>query len=589
MTAGSAHCAEAQSHRSRGFCFSSLTSRHTLRSWITGRRSVTIEQPYQSDHTPNLVTDVLTSPSQSPERRRSGNPRPRRIILFVSVMIAVIFIAVLALSIWWPFHQQSVLQDLQEASDSRVKVGAFHSTYFPYPGCILENVVFARDSNPKPLMTVQKLTLQGTYAGILARHLKSITADGMRITVPPFGTGPAFHTTRSPITIGQIVTRDAILEFMSRNADGEPLRFDIHEADLRDVGWKEPLTYRVNLHNPKPPGEISASGKFGVWDQQDAARTPVSGEYKFEKADLGVFEGIAGTLSSGGKFSGTLGHMDISGTTDVPDFNVKSGVNQVDLKTEFNAYVDAIHGDTFLKRVDAYFQKTHVVAQGSITRSDGKGRVALIELSTRNGRIEDILRLFSHEKRAPMAGAVTLTAKVTIPSGKQRFLRKVILRGDFGIGGGEFSNPSTQEGVDKLSAGARGEKDKSDPATVLSDLKGQVILENGVGNFTDLSFGVPGAAASMHGTYDLISHKIDLRGQMQVDSKISNTTTGGKALVLKMMEPFFKKHKQGEIVPVRISGTYDNPTFGLDFNDKRARQVTLPRSSQATAPTRHLP
>jgi hypothetical protein len=550
---------------------------------------VTIEQPYQADRTPTLVTDVLTSSSQSTDRDRSGKPGSRRIVLFLSVTAAVIFIAVLALSVWWPFREQSIVQNLQEASDSHVKVGALHSTYFPYPGCILENVVFTRDSNAKPLITVQKLTLQGTYAGILARHLKSITADGMRISVPPFGTGPAFHTTRSPITIGQIVTRDAILEFVSSNADGEPLRFDIHEADLRDVGWKEPLTYRVNLHNPKPPGEISASGKFGVWDQQDAARTPVSGEYKFERADLGVFEGIAGTLSSAGKFNGTLGHIDISGATDVPDFNVKSGVNHVDLKAEFSAYVDAIHGDTFLKRVDAYFQKMHMVAQGSIARSEGKGRVALIELSTRNGRIEDLLRLFSHQKNAPMAGAVTLTAKVTIPSGKQRFLRKVILRGNFGIGGGEFSNPSTQEGIDKLSAGARGEKDNSDPATVLSDLKGQVILENGIGNFTDLSFGVPGAAASMHGTYDLISHKIDLRGQMQVDSKISNTTSGGKALVLKMMEPFFKKHKQGEIVPVRISGTYNSPTFGLDFNDKRARQVTLPQNTPGKVPARHLP
>jgi hypothetical protein len=535
------------------------------------------------------VTDVLTASSSSTNRERSGNPGPRRLVVFLSLIAVVILIVVVGLSVWWPFREQSIIQELQQAGDSHVQIRAFHGTYFPYPGAILEGVIFTRDSNVKPVITVQKLTLQGTYAGILARHLKSITAEEMRITVPPFGTGPAFHTTRSPITIGQIVTRDAILEFASRNPADEPLRFDIHEADLRDVGWKEPLTYRVSLHNPLPSGEISASGKFGVWDQQDAARTPVSGEYKFERADLGRLDGIGGTLSSGGKFSGTLGHIDIAGKTDVPDFNVQSGGNQVDLKTEFSAYVDAIHGDTFLKHVDAYFEKTHVVAQGSIARPEGKERVALIEFSTRNGRIEDLLRLFSDQKNAPMAGAVTLTAKVTIPSGEQRFLRKVILHGKFGIGGGEFSNPSTQQEVDKLSAGARGEKEAPNPATVLTDLKGQVDLENGMGNFTSLSFGVPGAAATLHGTYGLISHKIDLRGEMQVDSKISNTTTGGKALVLKMMEPFFKKRKQGEIVPVRISGTYDNPTFGLDFNDKRAKQVTLPKSTRGTVPARHLP
>ncbi len=91
----------------------------------------------------------------------------------------------------------------------------------------------------------------------------------------------------------------------------------------------------------------------------------------------------------------------------------------------------------------------------------------------------------------------------------------------------------------------------------------------------------------MHGTYNLISHKIDLRGQMQVDSKISNTTSGAKALLLKVMEPFFKKRHKGEVVPVRISGTYEHPTYGLDLNDKSAQNVPPPShtsSRRALAP-----
>jgi hypothetical protein len=43
-----------------------------------------------------------------------------------------------------------------------------------------------------------------------------------------------------------------------------------------------------------------------------------------------------------------------------------------------------------------------------------------------------------------------------------------------------------------------------------------------------------------------------------------------------MMEPFFKKRRRGEIVPVRISGTYEHPTFGLDLNDKKAQKVPEP-------------
>jgi hypothetical protein len=186
------------------------------------------------------------------------------------------------------------------------------------------------------------------------------------------------------------------------------------------------------------------------------------------------------------------------------------------------------------------------------------------------------------------------------------------LHGRFGITEGMFSKPSTQEDVDKLSAGARGEKekdkkedrnakdeakndeaknkddkdkdkDRSDPETVLTDLNGQANLLGGVARFSDLSFGVPGSTARLHGTYDLIDHKIDLRGRMQVDTQISNTSSGTKAFLLKVMEPFFKKKRKGEIVPIRIAGTYEHPTFGLDLDDKNAQKVPPPASTPAKA------
>jgi hypothetical protein len=62
---------------------------------------------------------------------------------------------------------------------------------------------------------------------------------------------------------------------------------------------------------------------------------------------------------------------------------------------------------------------------------------------------------------------------------------------------------------------------------------------------------------------------------MQVRTKISNTSSGAKAFLLKVMDPFFKKRKKGEILPVKISGTYEKPSFGLDAMDKKA-QVPAP-------------
>ncbi len=529
---------------------------------------------------------TLTPSIKSPARPQAGWKSWTRVGLLLALAGAVLCVVALALC-RRAFGQAAVLQDLREASDSQVEVRAFHQTYFPFPGCILEGVVF-RHGPPqaKPLITIEKITIRGSYLSLLSTRVDRITADGMRVSIPAFGTGEAFHTTPSKITIGVLFANGAAIEFASHDPNKQPLRFDVHEATLRDVGGRGPLSYRVKVHNPEPPGEVSVEGRFGAWRTDDPKETPVSGQYTFEQADLSVYRGVAGKLSSIGKFGGTLGHVDISGTTDTPDFEVKSGGHKVRLTTEFSAFVDATRGDTFLKHVGANLWKTHIDAEGSIAGYPGrKGKTALIDLSASNARIEDLLRLFVSERRPPMSGAISLQGRTEIPPGPGEFLKKVKLRGSFGIVSGTFSKSSTQEGVDKLSAGARGEKDPVDPETVLMNLTGQVNLLDGVSRFSDLSFEVPGAAARVHGSYDLISHKIDLRGQMQVDSKISNTETRAKALLLKMMEPFFKKKNKGEIVPVRISGIYEHPTFGLDLNDKKAQKVRAPTPSKNAPPS----
>jgi hypothetical protein len=521
---------------------------------------------------------TATSSVQSATRQQPGQRHWRKLVLILVIAAAVFFTITLILC-RHAFGRAAVLQDLQEASGGQIEVRNFRQVYFPHPGCVLEGLIFRHGrAQAHPLITIEKLTIRGSYLGILSTRVDRITADGMRVFIPAFGTGEAFQTTPSKVTIGVLVTNGAAVEFASSDASAQPLRFDIHEATLRDVGPHGPLTYRVKVHNPEPPGEVSVQGKFGAWRTGNAAETPISGEYTFEQADLSVYKGIAGMLSSKGKFSGKLAHIDISGTTDTPDFEVKSSKHPVRLTTEFTAHVDATHGDTFLEHVGADFWKTHVDAEGSIAGSaDTKGKIALINLKTNNARIEDLLRLFVDEKRPAMSGAVTLQAHTEIPGGKEKFLKKIELRGNFGLAAGTFSKPSTQQDINQLSAGARGEKQKDDPETVLSDLTGQAELLQGIARFSDLSFGVPGAAARMDGTFNLINSKVDLHGQLQVDTKISNTETGAKALLLKAVEPFFKKKKKGEIVPVRISGTYSHPSFGLDLDDKKTQKIQPPQ------------
>ena len=73
---------------------------------------------------------------------------------------------------------------------------------------------------------------------------------------------------------------------------------------------------------------------------------------------------------------------------------------------------------------------------------------------------------------------------------------------------------------------AQGEKQNDDPASVVEDLKGHVVLKDAIVAFSDFSFSVPGALAHVHGTYGLLTEQIDLHGTLRVDEKFSKTSKG---------------------------------------------------------------
>ena len=520
---------------------------------------------------------------------RSSKPARKLLVPAALALMVIILAGCAAFLAWhWPFGRAAVIKDLEEASFSRVEVGAFHGTYFPRPGCVLERVTFQH--NPKtgspPLITVQRLRIEGSFSGLFSKHVRRIRAEGLRVLVPPRGSGEQFQRfKRSTFVIDDLIADGAVLEVGSRDSTKQPLRFSFHNFVISNVGSDGPASFQANLSNPEPPGEITTSGKFGPWNPDDVGKVTVSGDYLFQQADLGVFRGIAGVLSSSGKFSGTLNRIEVQGVTDTPRFEVVSSSHPVQLQTQFHAVVNGENGDTFLQQVMATFWKTTVRSQGSVAGKTGQpGKAVSIELSAKDGRIQDLLLLFVRAQRAPMSGIVSFHAAVSIPPGKRPFLEKVELQGDFGIDAGSFSKSTTQQGVNHLSAGAlsdsakKGDKDKGkednnkdtddkeDAATVLSDVNGHVLLRGGTARFSNLSFSVPGARAQMQGTYNLITEKIDLHGTLRTDSAPSNTTHGMKSAMLKVLQPFFKKKKAGYLMPVKITGTYEHPNFGMDLS-----------------------
>jgi hypothetical protein len=70
--------------------------------------------------------------------------------------MAAVFCVVLLLWVeLWPFQEKPVVQNLDEANDSKLRLRTFYRTYFPFPGCVLERLEFNHGSNTsKPLITV---------------------------------------------------------------------------------------------------------------------------------------------------------------------------------------------------------------------------------------------------------------------------------------------------------------------------------------------------------------------------------------------------------------------------------------------------
>lgn len=494
--------------------------------------------------------------------------------LVVAIVILAVIVFAIVLAIRWPFTESAVIQSLEEASSSKVEIKHFRGTYFPHPGCIAEGVTFRRGSNQNvpPLITIPKLVIQTNFLGLITKNISRIQADGMAVFIPSQATTEKFGSS-SDVTIDELIANGATLKFQSGAAKKPPAKFDIHECTLRGIGVGRAVAFKVKLFNPEPPGEIAAEGKLGPLRIKETNETPVSGEYKFDHADLGVFKGVGGLLSSTGRFNGTLERIVIEGSTDTPEFNVSRSSHNVDLRAQFNAVVNARTGDVYLNQVDCQFWKTNVVWSGSIARTNEKSRITQLDMQSREGRIEDLLDLFISESKPPLTGITGFRGHIVLPSTPDPFLKRVQLIGDFGVDSGSFTKPQTQQDVNKLSAEARAQNDQN-PATVLSDLKGHVVLKNGTATFSYLSFTIPGAFAIMQGNYDLISQKINLHGVLRLDATLSHMGHGPKALLLKTLEPFFKRKSKGSKVAVKITGNYDHPLFGVDLTGQKENATT---------------
>jgi len=517
----------------------------------------------------------MTVATQEPVQATPRTTSARRWLFPLGILILVaLCVGGTILAFHWPFSSQKVTESVQESWPGKIAVQHFRRTYFPHPGCVLENVALTRgsESSGAPLVAIQRVTIQGNYHDLLLRpgYISRIILEGLKISVPAEQetSQQTSSSSKSSTRIGEVFTKDAMLEVATKN-DG-PLKFEIHQLSLKSISDSSPMSYDLAMRNADPPGEIRSRGKLGPWDSQHLDDIPLSGTYTFDDVDLGVFEGIGGTLAAKGNFDGVLGRIETQGTTDTPKFEVSRSRHSVALNAKFNATVDGMSGDTILHSVDTMLIKSPVHIEGSVARNPGQpGKTTSLNAAVRNGRIEDVLWLFVHEPKPPMEGATDFKAHIVWPSGHQPFLKRVVLQGDFEIEHAQWNKPESQMNVNMLSKKASGKKKDPQTPNVTADLKGSLVLSNEIAKFRDTSFKVPGVEAIMQGTYNLEDTKIDFHGDLKTEASISDDSSGVKALLLKPLDPLFKKKHAGAEVPVEMTGTYHDPHFGVSLQPKK--------------------
>jgi len=470
-----------------------------------------------------------------------------------------------------------VIEMVRERYQSDVELKSLELSLFPRVLATGEGLVLRHHGRTDipPLVSIGKFSFEASLSELVKgpKRVRRLRLEGLRIHVPPKGDRPDRPKSGGrvpPFVIDEVIADGAVLQILPKKAGKDPLEWEMHRLTLHSAGAGQPMTFKSSLENAKPPGRIETTGKFGPWESDEPGQTPVSGVYTFRNADLSVFKGISGILSSEGKFDGVLGRIEAQGVTDTPDFALDVSGNPVPLKTEYKAIIDGGDGDTLLQPVNAHILSSLFSARGGVTGKKGvKGKTISLDVNIGPARIQDMLRLVMKSDEPFMTGLLSTQAKMFIPPGDVDVVDKMTLAGQFRVKNGKFNDFGVQQKVETLSRRARGDTSK-EPATeeIVHDLQGKFKLSDSTMEFSSLSFGVPGAFIQLTGTYGLRSEELDFHGTARMEARLSQMTTGFKSLLLKAADPFFRKDGAGAVLPIKITGTRKQPSFGLELRRK---------------------
>jgi hypothetical protein len=430
----------------------------------------------------------------------------------------------------------------------------------------------------EPLIALGRFSFHADLAGLFEKPMRvgTVHVAGMAIHIPPKemrAQAPKGqrHIGKIKIVVDEIVFDDSKLVIGTSKPNKEPKDFELRRIVMREVGPTKPWDYDATLVNAIPKGDIHAKGTFGPWNTDSPGDSTVTGHYTFDRADLNTIKGIGGMLSSVGEFTGQLDNIVVDGTTETPDFSLDTANHPMPLHTKFHAIVDGTNGDTYLQPVDARLGGSDFTCNGSVINVKGKGHIIDLDVTVPNGRIQDFLQLGVKTTPVVMTARLAMKTKLHIPPGKESVTRKIGLKGGFTLRQIHFTNPDVEDKVDMLSLRAQGNPKEAKPGAedVHSQMVGEFVLGDGKLSFSKLNYTLPGATVALTGEYTLDGDRFEFAGKVRTDAKVSQMVASKwKSILLKPVDPFFKKNGAGAEIPVKISGTRSAPKFGLDLGHK---------------------
>jgi hypothetical protein len=516
----------------------------------------------------------MLEPAPQLMMRRS---RLRRVLLWMAI-VCVALVVGLAVASYVILHPSNLRAHAERELEARlnldVSIDAVELAVLPRPRVSGRGVTLRIRSHGDlpPFIQIDHFAADVGLFSAFRKQVDTVRIDGLRIAVPPGDARdelprPANGLGSAPtdIIVRHLITQESEVRFIPSKPGARPLTFTIHELLIDDLGFDRAWPFRARLTNPKPTGLVETTGRIGPWNAEDATATPLQGEYALIDADLSTINGIGGTLQSQGSYQGLLTAIDVIGKTTMPDFSLDLGGRPVPLETTFHARVDGTDGSTRLLQVDAKLRSTSIVARGFIDNRDGPGRRAVtIESEIKDGRIEDILALAVEAPEPMLEGDINARSALVLPPGSNPVRRRIDIEGQFRLARARFTDEKVEDKLAELSRRSQGKRPEQKPERVMTSLRGHFTVRSGVVALRNLSFRVPGAAVALDGRYTLGTEALDFRGTLRMDAPVSRAVGGVRAIFLRPFDFLFRKDGAGAVIPIRITGTRQQPKMGME-------------------------